>query len=124
MPARPQSAILVVTPCAFPPHSDGEVAASYADGGVRHAATGPNDPSGPDGPPPHLNGEEPLSRALGLALGLRLRRRLPGFCLSGHEPLRLVTGATAALEAAAQRLHQVDHLLVRFLRRLGRHRLA
>jgi len=43
-----------------PPHSDGEVAASYADGGVMgDSRGGAYDPSAPyDGAPPHLNGEE------------------------------------------------------------------
>jgi len=43
-----------------PPHSYGEVSASYADGGVRSISVPSpmTPPSGVTATPPHLNGEE------------------------------------------------------------------
>jgi hypothetical protein len=59
----------LVVPLSFPPHSDGEVSASYADGGVRSHRLSPLTPPSPirhfrtecesaHATPPHLNGEE------------------------------------------------------------------
>jgi hypothetical protein len=51
----------VLTGMAFsasPPHSNGEVSASYADGGVMPLRCAAHDPSGKTGAPPHLNREE------------------------------------------------------------------
>src|SRR6478672_4031813 len=64
---------------------------------------------------PILSGGAFAGRLLpGLAFGL-LRRQ---------EPLGLVARGAATLEAAAQRFHQIDDLLVLFLRRGGLDRLA
>src|SRR5436190_18822404 len=57
----------------FPPHSDGEVAASYADGGVMSSSRVAHDPSVTDyATPPHQNGEESVaadSASIGKTLG-------------------------------------------------------
>jgi crotonobetainyl-CoA:carnitine CoA-transferase CaiB-like acyl-CoA transferase len=49
-------------PAPNPPHSNGEVSASYADGGVISATLTP--PSRITAPPPHLNGEERSQKPL------------------------------------------------------------
>ena len=55
-------------PAPHPPHSNGEVSASYADGGVKSLPRTP--PSRVTAPPPHLNGEGPLSNIRVLDFGL------------------------------------------------------